>query len=71
MEDAYIYMVLEFGEIDLAGILSKKRKEMMESNEIIDENWLRFYWKVMNPPPLAFLFIITTMSRNWFVLFPS
>ncbi|CAM6098492.1 unnamed protein product [Calypogeia fissa] len=46
-EDACIYMVLEFGEVDLATILSKKRKEMMESDEIIDDNWLRFYWKHM------------------------
>ncbi|KAG6554330.1 hypothetical protein Mapa_004246 [Marchantia paleacea] len=46
-EDVCIYMVLEFGEIDLAGILSKRRKEMLESNEPLDDNWIRFYWKHM------------------------
>ncbi|KAL2643971.1 hypothetical protein R1flu_011558 [Riccia fluitans] len=46
-EDACIYVVLEFGEIDLAGILNKKRKEMLESSEPLDDNWIRFYWKHM------------------------
>ncbi|KAG0616464.1 hypothetical protein M758_5G117800 [Ceratodon purpureus] len=45
-EEAFIYMVLEFGEIDLAGMLSAKRKEMHINNETkLDENWLRFYWQ--------------------------
>lgn len=48
MEDACIYMVLEYGEIDLAGMLFAKRKEMQSSNETdLDENWLRFYWQVL------------------------
>lgn len=48
-EDAFIYMVLEYGEIDLAGVLSAKRKEMQCNNESkLDENWLRFYWQVRN-----------------------
>ncbi|KAA8538547.1 hypothetical protein F0562_028155 [Nyssa sinensis] len=42
-EDGYIYMVLEYGEIDLAHMLSQKWKEMDGSNLTIDENWLRFY----------------------------
>lgn len=47
MEESCIYMVLEFGEIDLAGMLSAKRKEMQSNNETeLDENWLRFYWQV-------------------------
>ncbi|GKU87687.1 hypothetical protein SLEP1_g2047 [Rubroshorea leprosula] len=44
-DDGYIYMVLEYGEIDLAHMLSQKRKEMDSSNQTIDENWLRFYWQ--------------------------
>jgi serine/threonine-protein kinase TTK/MPS1 len=46
-EEAFIYMVLEYGETDLAGMLSAKRKEMQSNNETKpDENWLRFYWQV-------------------------
>ncbi|XP_059630812.1 serine/threonine-protein kinase MPS1 isoform X2 [Cornus florida] len=44
-EDGYIYMVLEYGEIDLAHMLSQKWKEMDDSSLTIDENWLRFYWQ--------------------------
>ncbi|XP_058754212.1 serine/threonine-protein kinase MPS1-like isoform X1 [Vicia villosa] len=44
-DDGYIYMVLEYGEIDLAHMLSQQWKKLGESNEIIDENWLRFYWQ--------------------------
>ncbi|KAK7321067.1 hypothetical protein VNO77_31227 [Canavalia gladiata] len=44
-DDAYIYMVLEYGEIDLAHMLSQKWKELDGSNQTIDENWLRFYWQ--------------------------
>ncbi|CAA0827868.1 putative protein kinase 1 [Striga hermonthica] len=46
-DDGYIYMVLEYGEIDLAHMLAQKWKELEGSNEneIIDENWLRFYWQ--------------------------
>ncbi|XP_028088615.1 serine/threonine-protein kinase mph1-like [Camellia sinensis] len=44
-EDGYIYMVLEYGEIDLAHMLSQKWKEMEGTNLTIDENWLRFYWQ--------------------------
>lgn len=44
-DDGYIYMVLEYGEIDLAHMLSQKWKEMDGSNQTIDENWLRFYWQ--------------------------
>ncbi|MFQ6639791.1 hypothetical protein Gotur_016407 [Gossypium turneri] len=45
-DDGYLYMVLEYGEIDLAHMLSQKWKEMDSSNQTIDENWLRFYWQV-------------------------
>ncbi|KAK6257474.1 hypothetical protein QUC31_000933 [Theobroma cacao] len=44
-DDGYLYMVLEYGEIDLAHMLSQKWKEMGSSNQTIDENWLRFYWQ--------------------------
>ncbi|XP_041013450.1 serine/threonine-protein kinase MPS1 isoform X4 [Juglans microcarpa x Juglans regia] len=44
-DDGYIYMVLEYGEIDLAHMLSQKWKEMDGTNQTIDENWLRFYWQ--------------------------
>ncbi|XP_022894785.1 probable serine/threonine-protein kinase mps1 isoform X2 [Olea europaea var. sylvestris] len=44
-DDGYIYMVLEYGEIDLAHMLSQKWKELDSSNSMIDENWLRFYWQ--------------------------
>lgn len=46
-EDGFIYMVLEYGEIDLAQMLSQKWKEIDGSDSTIDENWLRFYWQVI------------------------
>ncbi|XP_077214151.1 serine/threonine-protein kinase MPS1-like [Tasmannia lanceolata] len=46
-DDGFIYMVLEYGEIDLAHMLSQKWKEMDSSSWKIDENWLRFYWQQM------------------------
>ena len=46
-DDACIYMVLEYGEIDLAHMLSQKWKEMDGSNQTLDDNWLRFYWQVL------------------------
>eukprot|EP00250_Pteridium_aquilinum_P035439 c9419_g1_i1 orf=274-2952(+) len=42
--DAYIYMVLEFGEVDLATMLQDKLKERLQG-ENVDETWLRFYWR--------------------------
>lgn len=47
-DDGYIYMVLEYGEIDLALMLSQKWKELDGRNQTIDDNWLRFYWQVIN-----------------------
>lgn len=44
-EDGFIYMVLEYGEIDLAHMLSQKWKEADVTNSPIDDNWLRFYWQ--------------------------
>lgn len=45
-DDHFIYMVLEYGEIDLAHMVAQKWKERNGSNMKIDENWLRFYWQV-------------------------
>lgn len=45
-DDGCIYMVLEYGEIDLAHMLSQKWRELDDSRSTIDENWLRFYWQV-------------------------
>lgn len=47
-DDGFIYMVLEYGEIDLAHMLAQKWKELDGSNVTIDENWLRFYWQVLH-----------------------
>ncbi|EPS73139.1 hypothetical protein M569_01617, partial [Genlisea aurea] len=45
-DDEYIYVVLEYGEIDLASMLSQKWKELDGSSRAtMDENWLRFYWQ--------------------------
>lgn len=57
-DDGCIYMVLEYGEIDLAHMLSQKWKEMDHSNQTIDENWLRFYWQVLATPYLASLLLV-------------
>ncbi|KAJ1293973.1 hypothetical protein BS78_01G110900 [Paspalum vaginatum] len=46
-DDHYVYMVLEYGEIDLAHMVAQKWKERNNSNMKIDENWLRFYWQQM------------------------
>lgn len=47
-DDGFIYMVLEYGEIDLAHMLAQKWKELDGSTTTIDENWLRFYWQVLH-----------------------
>uniref|UniRef100_A0A7N0VAH8 Protein kinase domain-containing protein n=1 Tax=Kalanchoe fedtschenkoi TaxID=63787 RepID=A0A7N0VAH8_KALFE len=44
-DDGYIFMVLEYGEIDLAHMLSQKWKEVDGGDQTIDDNWLRFYWQ--------------------------
>lgn len=44
-DDGCIYMVLEYGEIDLAHMLSQKWRELDSTTSTIDENWLRFYWQ--------------------------
>lgn len=57
-DDGYIYMVLEYGEIDLAHMLSQKWKEMDSCDQTIDENWLRFYWQVLD-------FLMTVVECIW------
>lgn len=52
-DDGHIFMVLEYGEIDLAHMLSQKWQEMDASNSTLDENWLRFYWQVHIQTPLC------------------
>ncbi|CAM8914282.1 unnamed protein product [Rhodiola kirilowii] len=44
-DDGYIFMVLEYGEIDLAHMLSQQWKEIDGCDQTIDDNWLRFYWQ--------------------------
>lgn len=58
-DDGYIYMVLEYGEIDLAHMLSQQWKEMDVSKKTIDENWLRFYWQV---------YVLNTLICSWYIL---
>ncbi|CAM8974584.1 unnamed protein product [Rhodiola kirilowii] len=44
-DDGYIFMVIEYGEIDLAHMLSQKWKEIDGCDQTIDDNWLLFYWQ--------------------------
>eukprot|EP00250_Pteridium_aquilinum_P012759 c20923_g1_i2 orf=182-2485(+) len=43
--DAYIYMLLEYGEVDLATMLQDKLRERSQGDGDVDETWLRFYWR--------------------------
>lgn len=61
-DDGFIYMVLEYGEIDLAHMLSQKWKEIEGSDRTIDENWLRFYWQVLTQ--LINLFFFRLVCNN-------
>lgn len=42
-----IYLVLEFGEIDLATVLAKKEKARAAGLEGLDENFIRLTWQQM------------------------
>ncbi|KAK8930701.1 Serine/threonine-protein kinase Aurora-2 [Platanthera zijinensis] len=53
--DEYIYMVLEYGEIDLAHMLMQKCKDMDGLSWNINENWLRFYWQISILKPARYL----------------
>jgi serine/threonine-protein kinase TTK/MPS1 len=51
-EDAFIFMVLEYGEIDLANMLSAKCKQQgtgkwkLDAENPVETAWLRLYWLV-------------------------
>ena len=48
-QDGMIYMVLEYGEIDLAHLLTKQHDKSKDGR--VDENFLRHYWQqVLNVP---------------------
>jgi len=42
-----IFLVLEFGEIDLATMLTRKEKLRASGQEELDENFIRLYWQQM------------------------
>jgi anaerobic selenocysteine-containing dehydrogenase len=49
-EEGLIYMVQEYGEIDLARLLAKheaSRKEAGAQRDKLDENFIRLYWQQM------------------------
>lgn len=49
-EEGLIYMVQEYGEIDLARLLAKHdaaRREAGNLRDNIDENFIRLYWQQM------------------------
>lgn len=49
-EEGLIYMVQEYGEIDLARLLAKhaaSRKEAGALKDNLDENFIRLYWQQM------------------------
>lgn len=49
-EEGLIYMVQEYGEIDLARLLAKHdaaRREAGNLRDSIDENFIRLYWQQM------------------------
>lgn len=70
-DDGYIYMVLEYGEIDLAHMLSQKWKEIDGTNQIIDENWLRFYWQVIPSSPFGSSKAIIARVLTFVIIFIS
>jgi serine/threonine-protein kinase TTK/MPS1 len=46
--EGLIYMVLEYGDIDLARLLAKHEKARREDGaEDLDENFIRLYWQQM------------------------
>lgn len=46
--EGIIYMVLEYGDIDLARLLAKHEKARREGgSEDLDENFIRLYWQQM------------------------
>jgi hypothetical protein len=51
--DGLIYMVLEYGDIDLARLLAKHEKAQREGGVTdLDENFIRLYWQQMLQVPV-------------------
>lgn len=46
-KEKLIFMVLEFGEIDLAHMLAKREKQRQNHGGVIDDNFLRLYFEQM------------------------
>lgn len=47
-EDHLIYMVLEYGDIDLAGLLANHERAKRKAGiKEPDENFIRLYWQQM------------------------
>ena len=53
--EGLIYMVLEYGDIDLARLLARHEAAQREAGASeLDENFIRLYWQQMlqaRPPP--------------------
>ena len=49
MSEGLIYMVLEYGDIDLARLLAKHEQARREGGgaDDLDENFIRLYWQQM------------------------
>ena len=45
--DKTIYLVLEYGEIDLATVLARKERQRAAGQEGLDENFVRLAWQSM------------------------
>ena len=51
--EGIIYMVLEYGDIDLARLLAKHERARREGGpNDLDENFIRLYWQQMLKVPL-------------------
>ena len=62
--EGLIYMVLEYGDIDLARLLAKHEKARREDGaEDLDENFIRLYWQQMLQA-LSLHFITTSVSKS-------
>ena len=54
--EGLIYMVLEYGDIDLARLLARHEAAQREAGAAeLDENFIRLYWQQMLQVPTPFL----------------
>lgn len=67
-DDGYVYVVLEYGEIDLAHMLAQKWNELDGSNATIDENWLRFYWQVLHKSISLYASLPLQFFKRYYVI---